>query len=54
MIVLSPFAKAGYSNSVYYNHGSTLKTVQEIFQVTPMLGDAGNQTDLSDLFTSFP
>ena len=54
MIVLSPFVKPGYSNSVYYNHGSTLKTLQEIFQVTPMLGDAGNQTDLSDLFTSFP
>lgn len=54
MIVLSPFAKAGYHNSVYYNHGSTLRTVEEIFHVAPLLGDAANQTDLSDLFTSFP
>jgi phospholipase C len=55
MIVLSPFAKGGgYSNSIAYNHGSTLRTMQEIFGVTPLLGDAANQTDLSDLFTLFP
>ncbi|MGD0189258.1 MAG: alkaline phosphatase family protein [Rhizomicrobium sp.] len=55
MIVLSPFAKgAGYSNSIYYDHGSTLKTIQEIFSVTPLLGDAKKQSDLSDLFSVFP
>jgi hypothetical protein len=54
MIVLSPFAKRGYSNSIYYDHGSTLRTLEEIFQVNPILGDAVNQQDLSDLFTSFP
>ena len=55
MIVLSPKAKGGgYTNSIYYNHCSTLRTIEEIFHLTPILGDAANQTDLSDLFTSFP
>ena len=50
MIVLSPFAKPNYSNNVRYTHSSTLKTLQEIFGVTPLLRDAANATDLSDLF----
>ena len=44
--LLSPFAKGGgkkaYSNSIHYDHSSTLKTFQEIFQVGPLLGAAGN------------
>jgi len=51
MIVLSPFAKPGYANTIHYTHSSTLKTMQEIFGVTPLLADAANATDLSDLFT---
>jgi hypothetical protein len=55
MVVLSPLGKGGgYSNSIHYTHSSTLRTVQEIFGVTPLLGDAANATDLSDLFTTFP
>jgi hypothetical protein len=55
MIVLSPFAKGGgYQNSIQYTHGSTLRTLQEIFGVSPFLGDAGNESDLSDLFAQFP
>ena len=54
MIVLSPNAKVGYSNTIPYTHSSTLRTLQEIFRVTPLLGDAANATDLSDLFTTFP
>jgi len=57
MIVLSPFAKGkGYSNSIPYDHSSTLKTMQEIFGVTPLLGHAGDSTtsDLGDLFNLFP
>ncbi len=51
MIVISPLAKGGgYSNTVHYTHSSTLKTFQEIFNVGPLLGDAANATDLSDLF----
>jgi hypothetical protein len=55
MIVLSPYAKGGgYSNSIPYTHSSTLRTVQEIFNITPLLGDAAQATDLSDLFSVFP
>jgi len=54
MIVLSPKAKRGYSNTIAYDHSSTLRTMQEIFGVTPMIRDAANATDLSDLFVSFP
>jgi hypothetical protein len=51
MMVLSPYAKGnGYNNSIHYTHSSTLKTIQEIFHVTPLLGDAANATDLGDLF----
>ncbi len=55
MIVLSPDAKGGgYSNTIHYTHSSTLRTIEEIFGVTPLLGDAANATDLRDLFTTFP
>jgi hypothetical protein len=54
MIVLSPKAKVGYSNSIKYFHSSMLRTAQEVFGVTPLLGDAANQPNLSDLFTSYP
>src|SRR6266566_3861113 len=54
MIVLSPNAKVGYQNTIHYDHGSTLRTFQEIFHVTPLLGGAASATDLSDLFASFP
>jgi phosphatidylinositol-3-phosphatase len=44
-----------YSNTIQYSHSSTLRTMQEIFDVDPWhgyswLGDAINATDLSDLF----
>ena len=52
MIVLSQNAKRGYSNTIRYTHGSTLRTLQEIFGVRPFLGDAAKATDLSDLFTN--
>jgi hypothetical protein len=55
MIVLSPFAiGGGFHNSTYYTHGSTLRTVQEIFGVAPLLGDAANSTSLRDLFSVYP
>jgi hypothetical protein len=51
LIVLSPFAKGhGYTNTIHYTHSSTLLTIEEIFGLTPLLGDAANATDLSDLF----
>jgi phosphatidylinositol-3-phosphatase len=55
MIVLSQFAKGGgYQNSIHYTHGSTLRTFEEIFGVSPFLADAASETDLSDLFAQFP
>ncbi len=51
MIVLSPLAKGGgYASGVFYDHSSTLRTMQEIFQVRPLLGDAANVSPLNDLF----
>ena len=56
LIVLSPLAKHGHQSSTAYDHSSTLKTMQEIFGVTPLLRAAADPAvhDLSDLFTSFP
>ncbi len=55
MIVLSPDAKGGgYANTIRYTHSSTLRTLEEIFGVSPLLGDAANATDLRDLFKTFP
>jgi phosphatidylinositol-3-phosphatase len=50
MIVVSPLAKVNYANSIHYTHSSTLRTMQEIFGVRPLLRDAAKATDLSDLF----
>ncbi len=52
MIILSPFVKQGYSNSLEYSHASLLKTVEEIFNLTPLLGYAGDikTNSLSDFF----
>jgi phospholipase C len=56
MFILSPFAKGcgqkAYSNFIHYDHSSTLKTLQEIFQVGPLLRAAGKPgtKDLSDFF----
>ena len=52
MFVLSPFAKTSYQNTIHYDHSSMLKTFQEIFGVTPLLGGAANSAtdDLSDFF----
>ncbi len=55
MIVLSPLARGhGYHNAIHYTHSSTLRTMEEIFHVSPYLADAANATDLSDLFSTFP
>jgi hypothetical protein len=55
LLVLSPFAKGhGYQGSVPYTHSSLLRTLEEIFGVSPMLGDAAHATSLRDLFTTYP
>jgi hypothetical protein len=52
--VLSPKAKVGHKSTTAFTHSSTLRTIQEIFGLTPLLRDAANATDLSEFFTSFP
>jgi hypothetical protein len=54
LIVLSNDAKGGgYSNTIHYTHSSTLRTLEEIFGVSPFLGDAAHSNDLRDLFKTF-
>ena len=54
-IVLSKYGKGGgYSNTIPYTHSSTVRTLQEMFKLSPFLGGAQNATDLSDLFTALP
>lgn len=51
MILLSPNSRApGYVSNVPYSHSSFLRTLQEIFQVFPLLGDAANSPPMVDLF----
>src|SRR5207249_3290036 len=51
MMVLSPLAKGGgYASTNYYEHASTLRTMQEIFGVRPFLYDAAKAPALGDLF----
>lgn len=55
LLMLSPYAKGrGYTNTLHYTHSSLLRTVQELYGVTPLLGDAAHATDLRDLFSTFP
>jgi hypothetical protein len=55
LIALSPSAKGhGYANAIRYTHSSLLRTLEEIFGVSPLLGDAANATDLGDLFSTSP
>ena len=53
MIALGPHVVAGHTTSIHYTHGSTLRTVEEIFGV-PLLRDAMTQTDLADLIGTTP
>jgi hypothetical protein len=39
-----------YASTINYTHSSDLRTMQEIFRVGPLLGDAASAKDLSDLF----
>jgi hypothetical protein len=55
LIVLSPDVRGhGYHNAVRYTHSSTLRTLEEIYGVHPLLGAAAHATDLRALFKRFP
>ena len=42
-IALGKGVKKGYKNEIYYNHSSLLRTLEEIFKVSPMLGACGKR-----------
>jgi phosphatidylinositol-3-phosphatase len=46
--------KHGYKNELRYTHSSLLRTLEEIFKVSPLLGHAAYARDLRDLFTTLP
>ncbi|BCG73358.1 acid phosphatase [Mesorhizobium sp. 113-1-2] len=54
-IAIGSGVKAGYAGSATYNHGSMLKSIEEIFGL-PILASVTSNNDLSDLFKpgSFP
>lgn len=54
-IVISPLARPNsggvpYGSPVNFTHSSDLKSWEELFHLQPLLGDAANANDLSDLF----
>lgn len=53
MIALGATVTPGHVSSIHYTHGSTLRTVEEIFGV-PLLRDAITSTDLADLIGTTP
>jgi len=46
--------KRGYRNEIRYTHSSLLRTLEEIFHVGPLLGNAASANDLRDLFNGLP
>ena len=55
LLILSPDAKGhGYHNAMHLTHSATLRTVEEIFGVRPLLGGAATSPDLRSFFTQFP
>lgn len=55
LIAVSPMAKGGgYNSTVAYSHSCLLRTIQEMLQATPLIRDAANVTNLSELFNSAP
>lgn len=52
MLMLSPFIRPGYSNTNEYSHASYVKTIENIFTLSPFVGHAADSTvaDLSAFF----
>ncbi|ESY77850.1 hypothetical protein X739_32530 [Mesorhizobium sp. LNHC220B00] len=48
-IAIGSGVKAGYAGSATYNHGSILKSIEEIFAL-PVLATVASNNDLADLF----
>ena len=53
-LALGHGVKRGYKNEIRYTHSSLLRTLEEIFHLSPMLGAAAGARDLRDLFSTYP
>jgi hypothetical protein len=53
-LALGQGVKRGYRNEIRYTHSSLLRTLEEIFGVGPLLGNAASANDLRDLFNGLP
>jgi hypothetical protein len=53
-LALGHGVKRGYRNEIRYTHSALLRTLEEIFGVSPRLGYAAGANDLKDLFSVFP
>jgi phospholipase C len=53
-LALGHGVKRGYKNEIRYTHSALLRTLEEIFRVSPLLGYASSSNDLRDLFSVFP
>ncbi len=53
-LALGHGVKKGYKNEIRYTHSALLRTLEEIFNVRPYLGNAAHSNDLRDLFSVFP
>jgi hypothetical protein len=53
LIALGPTVKAGYSGGVAYDHGSLVRTVEELLGL-PLLATVADDNSLADLFTKYP
>jgi phosphatidylinositol-3-phosphatase len=53
-LALGQGVKRGYRNEIRYTHSSLLRTLEEIFHVGPLLGNAASANDLRDLFNGLP
>jgi hypothetical protein len=54
LIALSAKVRAGYAAKTTVDASATVRTLQEVFGVSPPLGGAATAPDLAELFESFP
>ncbi|HSU83850.1 MAG TPA: alkaline phosphatase family protein, partial [Thermoanaerobaculia bacterium] len=50
-LAVGPGVKTGYTGSVTYDHGSIIKSVEEVFGL-PLLSTVSGKNDLADLFNA--
>lgn len=54
LIALSPDIRRGMRVGEHLTHSATLRTIEEVFGLRPLLGNAARSRDLSAMFRRFP